>query len=110
MMHASAWRPAMLAALIPVLALGAVPAFAQDAPEVHRMEVRYGDLDLTTTKGRATLERRLRHSAADVCDYNLSERLILDSAAERTCYTTALAHARVSMASAVSRTRMASNH
>jgi UrcA family protein len=33
-----------------------------------QQQVRYNDLDLSTTQGRATLERRVRFAASDVCD------------------------------------------
>ena len=114
MMHVHAWRPAVLAALLPALALSAAPAFAQNAqtsaenPMVHRMTVSYADLDMTTAKGRTVLERRLRHSASQVCNYDRSERLLQGWGEERECYNAAMAHARVSLAAAISKTRMAS--
>lgn len=33
-----------------------------------QQQVRYNDLDLSTTEGRATLNRRVRFAASDVCD------------------------------------------
>jgi len=115
MMHSSAWRPLVRAALVPALVLCAAPAFAQtpanpaDDPTIHHMTVSFADLDLATAKGRTVLERRLRRSASAVCNYDLSENAHLASAEERACYTTAMAHARGSMAAAITKTRMASS-
>ena len=103
MLHAFAWRPAMLAAL----SLSAAPAFAQDATP-RSVEVRYGDLDLTSAHGRHQLEWRLRHSAQDVCGYDRTEHMGLQNYDARACYETALAHAHVAMASVMAKTRMAS--
>lgn len=115
MMHVHAWRPAVPTALItalalvPVLALSAAPAFAQEDPMVHHMTVSYADLDLTTAKGRTVLERRLRHGASEVCNYDPSERMLQGLSEERACYKVAMAHAQVSLAAAISKNRVASS-
>lgn len=114
MMHVHAWRPAVLAALIPALAFAAAPAFAQTSapnsvgdPNVHHLTVRYGDLDLASAKDRQALEMRLQHSAATVCGYNKGDLPQLGNADERTCYNGAMAHAHVSLATAINTSRMA---
>ncbi len=107
MLHAFAWRPAMLAALTPALAFAAAPAFAQDAAP-RSIAVSYHDLDLTTAHGRHQLDWRLRHSAQDVCGYDRTEHMGLQNYDARACYETALAHAHVAMASVMAKTRMAS--
>ena len=114
MMHVHAWRPAVLAALIPALAFAAAPAVAQtSAPnavgdrEVHHLTVRYDDLDLTNTKGRQELEMRLQHSAATVCRYDKGDPPQLGNADERTCYNGAMAHAQISLATAIQKSQMA---
>lgn len=113
MMHRSAWHPVMLAglALIPALTLSAAPALAQSADEeadVPRLAVGYGDLDLSTAKGRARLDLRLKRAAADVCSRNDSDRLLLDHQAVRHCTETALSHARTVVAARLN-TRMVDN-
>jgi len=114
MMHVHAWRPAVLAALIPALAFSAAPVFAQTAApnsfgdtEVRQMTVNYGDLDLTSKKGRQVLEMRLRRSAETVCGYDPADRMQFGHTDTRTCYDTAIAHAHVSLATAISRSEAA---
>lgn len=108
MMHVHAWRPAVLAALIPALVFAAAPAFAQTFapnsvgdPDVHHLTVRYGDLDLTNTKDRKVLEMRLQHSAATVCGYDKGDPPQLGNADERNCYNGAITHAHISLATAI---------
>lgn len=114
MMHGPAWHPVMFAglALIPALTLSAAPALAQSADaeaDVPRLTVGYGDLDLSTAKGRARLDLRLKRAAADVCGRNDSDRLQLSyEAAVRHCTDTALRQARTAMAARLD-TRMVDN-
>ena len=103
MQHAIAWRRAMFAslALVPALALSAAPARAADSDaEVHQMAVPYHDLDLATAKGRARLQARLDRAAAMVCGQPDGLRPAFTDEAARTCYNTALAHARTALAAA----------
>ena len=113
MMHARAWRPAMFAAtLIPVLALSAAPAFAattaggdEAAPHIA---VQFGDLDLSSAKGRHILDARLRRSAATVCGYdNVDSRELFNG--QRQCYETALKNAHTALAMKLNPSRMASS-
>lgn len=54
-----------------------------------QQQVRYGDLDLSTTQGRATLDTRVRFAAKDVCDgRNVSNTR--SSFAYLDCYTVAM--------------------
>jgi len=103
MPYASAWRPAVLAglALIPALNLSAAPALAQNAAadsDKHTLAVGYGDLDLTTSKGRARLDERLRHAAARVCGQEDGVRPELHDEQALRCYEDALAGARGTLA------------
>ncbi|HEX7851379.1 MAG TPA: UrcA family protein [Sphingomonas sp.] len=50
-----------------VLLVAAVPAFAGDKPVPPTARVTTADLDLTTTAGRKTLDRRLRTAIDKVC-------------------------------------------
>lgn len=66
-----------LAALATPMALAAlaVPAAAQD--DRPRAEVRYGDLDLASTEGRARLQRRVDGAIARMCGMRTANRLNL---------------------------------
>jgi UrcA family protein len=51
-----------------VLALAAAcPAFAADPYEPRSIQVHFADLDLDSPEGAATLMRRIRQAAAQVC-------------------------------------------
>jgi UrcA family protein len=96
MSHAFAWRPAALAglALIPAVGLGAGPAMAQNADtQVRTMALHYGDLDLSTAKGRSALDARLRRTAAQVCGSETGMRSLPEAEAFRACYNEALKQA-----------------
>ena len=114
MMHVRAWRPAMIAALSPLvlipLVLCAAPAFAATGGDdaARQREVYFGDLDLSTAKGRHKLDQRLRETAATVCDYDATGTWELMDAQHR-CYDTALQTAHVALAMKLSEARMASN-
>lgn len=55
------------------LAIAAQPALAQttygqsDAPVRQQAEVRFGDLDLSTSQGQLELDRRVANAARTVC-------------------------------------------
>ena len=57
---------AAVAASFATLAIGTAPAYAQTAETVD-VAVRYGDLDLSTAKGAATLDRRIARAAETIC-------------------------------------------
>lgn len=57
------FKPLMMTALL----LAAAPAFAGDKPVLPTIRVTTADLDLTTHKGRLTLDRRLRAAIEAVC-------------------------------------------
>jgi UrcA family protein len=42
-------------------------AQAQNAPDLHKLTVKYGDLNLSTDTGARTLYRRIRGAARFVC-------------------------------------------
>lgn len=45
----------------------AVPAFAQDVPNVQSIAVSYADLDLGSEAGRTTFDHRLRQAVRALC-------------------------------------------
>ncbi len=103
MSHAFAWRRAALASLvlIPALGLGISPAMAQSADadtEVHSMVLHYGDLDLSTAKGRGQLNTRIREAAASVCGMQPGVRTQPQIEEFRDCYNQALNHAQRTLA------------
>lgn len=51
--------------LAAALLAGATPALAQ--PATHSVAVHYGDLDLASADGRATLDSRLRQAVRTAC-------------------------------------------
>jgi UrcA family protein len=57
------FKPLMMTALM----VAAVPAFAGDKPVPPSARVATADLDLATTAGRHTLDRRLRIAIDTVC-------------------------------------------
>lgn len=94
-------------AVLPATMMAATPAMAQNVgadAEQHQSTVGYGDLDLTTPKGRARLDVRIQHAAAMVCGRDDDLRALGDQQAARQCYNAALTRARTQMA-----TQMAAN-
>ena len=53
--------------IMTTLLVAAVPAFAGEKPVPPSVRVATADLDLTTAKGRHTLDRRLRVAIDSVC-------------------------------------------
>lgn len=87
----------LLAAL--ALAAGgvAVPAAAGDTDEI---EVKYADLDLSSERGRAALERRIDQAALRKCGRGVSTGPVLSSGRAKACYERARASARQRIAEA----------
>jgi UrcA family protein len=74
-------------------------AHAPDSDVVqHELAVNYGDLDLSTSKGRTHLDNRLQRAAAMVCGQEDGARPQFHDEAAFKCYTEALASARDAMA------------
>ncbi len=60
-------RTAITAATVAILAAGfAIPAGATDS-DVRKITVKFGDLDVSTSEGAATLYARIRQAAHQVC-------------------------------------------
>jgi UrcA family protein len=59
----------LIAASVATLAFAGT-AFAAGAGELPTARVRYGDLNLSSDAGVATLYARLRHAADQVCEYS----------------------------------------
>ncbi len=85
-----------------LLAISAHPALA-DAPTA---DVRYGDLDLSTREGRATLDRRIDAAARNLCSVGASRDLRQAMASQR-CYRVALDSTRTQLAAAITKKRRA---
>ena len=97
MKHAFAWSSAVLIAA----GLCTAPAMAQAADDgavKTSIAVTYHDLDLTTAKGRARLDMRIRHAAETVCGYNRDERPWRGDDAGTACYDKALRDAQTTLA------------
>lgn len=89
-------KTAPIAAALLGLALTATPSLAKD------VEVRYGDLDLTSAQGQKTLEVRLRKAAREACDYDTrTTGSMLPSHEARDCYIKATQKAQGQMAAAI---------
>jgi UrcA family protein len=63
---------------------------ANPALEPMQREVRYADLDLSTAKGQARLEVRLRSAANAVCGSNYGFNPLSEAMEARRCYRSAL--------------------
>ena len=68
-----------------MLAAGAVPAAASDAPQQHAT-LSYADLDLGTAAGRNELNRRFDQAAREKCGMAEGKKA---SVTQRYCYKTA---------------------
>jgi len=73
-----------------LLAAGAVPAAASDAPQQHST-LTYSDLDLGTAAGRAELTRRFDQAAREKCGMIEGQKTTVT---QRYCYKTASAQYR----------------
>lgn len=94
---------AAIAAGLAGLALSTQPAAAQSAayqPVQHL--VSYADLDLSTARGQARLEARLRHAASAVCEADYGPHPLNEAMEARRCYGTALQSAHRQVASIAS--------
>lgn len=81
-------RTALLA-LVAAAALGTGAANAADAVVTQSLSVNYGDLDLDTREGNATLYRRLRAAALRVCG-EPDARSLREAGMARACYAKAM--------------------
>jgi UrcA family protein len=72
------------------------------------MPVHYGDLDLSTPKGRHRLEVRLQRSAAMVCGRDDGTAPQFGDDDVRRCYDKALRQAHVALAAKLAPDRLAS--
>ena len=57
----------MKLSLMAILLLTGAPAIARDEPAGSSVRIHTADLDLTTAKGRSTLDRRLNTAVDQVC-------------------------------------------
>lgn len=85
-------------------ALAVVPAAAFAAPA--SVEVKYSDLDLSTPKGLAELDKRIDRAAKAVCtSHEVMTGTIASSALDRTCYRAALARLKDRLAAITGQNR-----
>jgi UrcA family protein len=89
--------------LAPALALTATSALAAPvtsdaATDVRTTAVAYGDLDLSTARGRHQLDVRLQRAADAVCGVDHTVTDLAESAARSTCRNHALIDARHALA------------
>ena len=85
-----------------ILAASAQPALAESAV------VGFADLDLSTSEGRAALDRRIDRAARNVCRMT-GPRELREMMASRRCYEVAIDSTRTQLAAAVTKkTRAAS--
>ena len=80
----------------------AAASFATPAAAQNSATVQYGDLNLSTDTGRATLERRLGKAAVIACDAYPTRILIVEAAGKR-CMRQAIADARPAVDAALAR-------
>jgi UrcA family protein len=73
---------AVLAAAL-LSCLPTTAALAATGTEAVQARVAYGDLDLSTARGRAALSRRVAASALDVCTPEISSGTVSDHEAHR---------------------------
>lgn len=84
------------------LVLCAQPAAAQAASQEldsSQRLVHYSDLDLSTAKGQARLENRLRSAASAVCETNYGPHPLNEAMEARRCYRSAIDAAHRELAS-----------
>jgi UrcA family protein len=85
----------------------ATPALAQNEPVVSEgglpiATVSYADLNIVSPAGRHALERRVMRAASGLCLEN-SRQPLSEFAAERRCFSLAMAKARIDIDLAVAR-------
>lgn len=85
-------------AVILAASLGAGAAAAQTPAEARSVAVGYLDLDLASTSGRATLERRVRNAVNQVCGKRPSPKEMVRGEIHRTCVFETQEEARQQMA------------
>jgi UrcA family protein len=65
----------MIKFLLPVAALALSGIAAAGSPDAHSVVVRYGDLNLNSQAGVASLHKRIRNAAESVCS-ELNNRVL----------------------------------
>ena len=73
------------------ISLLSTPAIAQDFGSTPSEKISYGDLDLASVGGKATLEQRIRAAATKVCQSTSNEQTLQDNLAARVCFKTSVA-------------------
>src|SRR3569833_2626578 len=69
----------------------ATPALAQDFSSTPSEKIAYGDLDLGSAGGKATLQQRIRAAASRVCGTGSNEQSLADNLSGRVCVKTSVA-------------------
>lgn len=89
----------MKAPLIALAAAGFVLASPPASAGAREMRVEYSDLDLSRSKGQATLDKRVRSAARVVCGYGSADaRSMSARTSKQQCYHAAIERARNNIA------------
>ena len=83
----------VIAALITVAAFAGAIASANAADSVPTQAVSYGDLNLSSAQGAATLYKRIQAAARSVCPVGGSDRELQRVISRQSCYDQAVARA-----------------
>ena len=97
-------RIASLAVAAAIAGIGAGSASAADVSQTQSVEVRHGDLDLTSAAGVARLDRRIKAAAARACG-SYDERDLRMAAEARACRSETIAQARPKVDLAIAQAR-----
>lgn len=98
----------MIKALFPVAALALSGIAAAGSSDVHSVVVRYGDLNLHSQAGVASLHKRIRNAAESVCS-ELNNRVLVLRDVYNQCVTEAVANGVAQVASKGAAAVLASN-
>lgn len=88
----------IIAATVAVIASTISISAAVAAPAANQVKVSVADLNLNSTAGQATLERRIKQAAVQACGVDKAERQLGVLQEANRCYDTAISQARVSVA------------
>lgn len=88
----------IIAATLAVVASTISVSAAVAAPVTTEVKVSVADLNLNSTAGQASLERRIKLAAVQACGVDQNERQLGVKQETQHCYDTAISQARVSVA------------
>lgn len=88
----------IIAATVAIVASTISVSAAVAAPVTTQVKVSIADLDLASTAGQASLERRIKQAAVQACGIDKSERQPGVRQDANRCYDTAISQARLDVA------------